>query len=413
MINPPPNDELLRGVGIGALSPTFKVNRVELYDLSQEENEIELILKSSFQEAIQDDYDNNGEVESSWYNNNEYTENLKLRLILTCDAQVAKRLDFLQQRFNEYTAGVMGPTNPDSGNLLPQLIQRLAQNGARDTILEQLMMPMGPFDAGGLSEYFKNQQSHFYYYDIDPDFRRLRQTLVYEVSAVDLLQKDRNGNIKRTLTNKSVLTGDGRQFHQLQEIFAKPIKINLTEQNGIFPLVRDVGISQLSIYAFSYFDQEGYIQAPLGRRMQQPDAVLPTIEMGMGYVSPSNFIGQYISYLPQDRELFEIQGLNTVIRDPAPGENPNLLVGMVRPQEIAAPDASSLEDFRQQTVAALQNLPRRILENISEKTDKSYVGGKRKVLIGDTAHVTPMWVSKDANENFRYIFGFSLRSFLI
>ena len=359
MLNPPPTDPVLRGVGQGALSPTFKVNRVELYSSeSNEENDLELILKSSFQEAIQDDYSPTGEVESSWYNNPEYAENLKLRIILTCDPQVAKRLDYLQQRFNEYTAGIMGPINPDSGNLLNVLLQRYAINGTRDRILQQLVAPMGPFDAGSLSEYFTNQQSSFYYYDLDPDFRNLKQTLVYEVAAADVLERDRNGNIKRTLSNKSVTTSDNRTFHQLQEIASSPIKIDLSAQNGIFSRVKDIGMSQLSIYAFSYFDFEGYQRVPNPRRMREPDAVLPTLETGMGYVSPTVCLGQYTRYESQDSEIFVSEGINTVIRDREPGERTSLLMGMVGPQELAAPNASSLEDFRQETLAAIQNLPR-------------------------------------------------------
>ena len=212
---------------------------------------------------------------------------------------------------------------------------------------------MGPFDAGSLSEYFTSQQSSFYYYDLDPDFRNLKQTLVYEVAAADVLERDRNGNIKRTLSNKSVTTSDNRTFHQLQEIASSPIKIDLSAQNGIFSRVKDIGMSQLSIYAFSYFDFEGYQRVPNPRRMREPDAVLPTLETGMGYVSPTVCLGQYTRYESQDSEIFVSEGINTVIRDREPGERTSLLMGMVGPQELAAPNASSLEDFRQETLAAI------------------------------------------------------------
>ena len=150
MANPPPQFSftLSEAVGVSAMLPTYSVKLAEITNNSPSESADEVLsitLESNFVEAVKESF-------VPWYDKDNYINNLRLRIIVSMDEEVCKRIDYIQQRVNEYISGEMGPIDPGAADLLPDLLLKATQD---DPILSQLMSDYGPFDALNLTQTLK------------------------------------------------------------------------------------------------------------------------------------------------------------------------------------------------------------------------------------------------------------------
>ncbi len=414
MANPPPQTSLISAINRGAFIPTYSVNRAEVFNNPDLGNQfLELNLRSSFQEAVQGEYDPQGGIDSYWYNDEDYTNFIRLRIVISTSEDVCRRLDFIQQRLNEYLNGSMGPINTRSGELMRQ---QLLLSSRFDPIVRSLLSNMGPFDAGMLTEHFKNTNQRSYFYHNDENMQNLSQTMVYEVPAINMLVTGEDGSILRESTSQTIsLAGENndldRRLYRLEEIPAQPIKILFDNENNMGAEgsgSRD--FSQMSIYAFSYFDISAYLE---DREPPRNGRILTVAQSGMGYITPTVVGGGFTTFDSQDVKVFENrEGQTQLIERPRQGRR-SLLVGMLNPSTSPAPNIDRLDDFRTFSSESIENLNNRIFENIQRKADVSYVGNNSKVILGDNSYFSPLWLSKDVAEDIRYIFSFSLRAFMI
>ena len=236
MANPPPQTSLISAINRGAFIPTYSVNRAEVFNNPDLGNQfLELNLRSSFQEAVQGEYDPQGGIDSYWYNDEDYTNFIRLRIVISTSEDVCRRLDFIQQRLNEYLNGSMGPINTRSGELMRQ---QLLLSSRFDPIVRSLLSNMGPFDAGMLTEHFKNTNQRSYFYHNDENMQNLSQTMVYEVPAINMLVTGEDGSILRESTSQTIsLAGENndldRRLYRLEESPAQPIKILFDNENNM------------------------------------------------------------------------------------------------------------------------------------------------------------------------------------
>ena len=404
MANPPPQNPLLPLITTAAMLPTYSVELAEVESDSGDDrpdaSHSGITLQSSFEEAV---------LESAipWYDDEEYTNFLRLRIIVCTDSAVAQRLDFLQQRFNEYVAGTMGPISQVSGDLLSNQLIR-ASGG--DSITAKLLSTMGPFDAGNLTQNFKQTGSREFWYDERvPGFEALSKVFIYDVPATNMLPlvAGENDSIRRRSTGRTIRLTHGenidQRVYQIEKVSAFPISFNFGAQGDYFPFS---DLSQFSVYSFAYFDVSGYTDGAID---SLGTGVFTVAESGMGYISPKIFSGAYNIYTAQDRPVFvrEDGQVQLVSR------GRTTMVGFDGRRQVDAPNSDSLHDFRAYSNQPIESLNNRIFENFQRQVGISYVGNKSKIMIGDKNYFSPLWVSKDINENVRYIFTFSLRAFLI
>jgi len=402
MANPPPNNPLIPSVTTGAMLPTYVVNRVEVSPpLQQDPNhpQTNIVLSSYFEEAVRSLLGTENREAIEWYDLEQYTSQLRLRIILCNEPSVCQRLDFIQQRLNEYVTGQMGPTNSVAADMLNGLFLAATNN---DEIIASLLSSMGPFDAGQLTRHFAETGDRTYNYEDVEMQPVLGKTVVYDIPAVNLLQTDGDGNILRRRTGRTTALADSNGQiirHKIEEIPAPPISLSLNVEGG--------DLAQFSVYSFAYFDIFSYTG---GEVASIGEGVFTVAESGLGFVAGENFSGQYSVYAPQDRSVFEEADGDTRL---VPRGSSSRVVGMLRPQLVPEPAASRMHDFRTYTNATIENLNNRIFENLPRKAGISYVGNKRKVILGDKNYFSDLWLSKDVSEGSRYSFGFGLRGFMI
>ena len=128
MANPPPNNPLLPVITTGAIVPTYVIDQIEVFQTPTEDNneaQTSLTLTSHFVESIKQSNTNEA---LKWYDLEQYTSQVRLRVVICNDRQVCQRLDYLQQRLNEYVSGQMGPVNSVSADMLSELLQRSTNN---------------------------------------------------------------------------------------------------------------------------------------------------------------------------------------------------------------------------------------------------------------------------------------------
>ncbi len=400
MANPPPNNPLLPLVTTGAIVPTYVVSEVEVFHPPQQDinaPQTSITLTSHFEESVKQTNTNEA---LRWYDLEQYTNQVRLRVIVCNEPRVCERLDYLQQRFGEYVSGQMGPINSVAADMLNNLLKRSTDN---DEIINSLLNTFGPFDAGELTQHFLETRDRTYNYEQYEMIPVLGKTLVYDIPAVNVLQTDDAGNVLRRNTNRtiSMRDGDGQVTrHLIEQIPAQPISITLDVDRS--------EMSQFSVYSFAYLDVFSYTD---GEVQSIGGEVFSVVESGLGYISAANFAGQYSLYSPQDQAIFEEEDGETQL---GPGStSPTRIVGMVNPRLHHAPNGDQMHDFRTYANIAIDNLNNRIFENLPKKVGVSNVGNKRKVIIGDKNYFSHLWLSKDVSEGCRYSFSFALRGFMI
>ena len=193
MANPPPQFSftLSEAVGVSAMLPTYSVKLAEITNNSPADSTDEVLsitLESNFIEAVKESF-------VPWYDKDNYVNNLRLRIIVSMDEEVSKRIDYVQQRVNEYISGLMGPIDPEAADLLPDLFSRATRS---DPVLRQLMSNYGPFDAMNLTQALKQTgQREFCYYVADGYPAYMEKVFVIDVPAQNLLPLNENGLISR------------------------------------------------------------------------------------------------------------------------------------------------------------------------------------------------------------------------
>jgi len=412
MANPPPelsNLGLSQAAGVSAMLPTYSVKLAEITNNSpsdSKEETLSITLRSNFIEAVKESY-------IPWYDTNNYINNLRIRLIICTDEEVCKRIDYVQQRVNEYLSGVMGKTDPAAADLLPDLFLKSTDS---DTIINDLMKDGGPFDAGSLTQKIKDTGRREHSYTDDERFPEfMENVLIIDIPVQNTLPVNQNGRISRRNTRRvtKLSQPDGSQssLYSLEEIPTTPITFEI----GLAQQFKSTNLTQFSVYAFTYFDMRRYDESQ-GRRQQRPGrGPFTVMESGIGYISPTVFSGIYTRYGAQDRTVFtrrdgqidvERRGRQGVNRVP-------LIVGFADAQPLAAPDSSRLHNFSSYTNRAVDSLQNRIFEYMDRSIDRSYIGSRAKVLLADNNYFSPLWLSKDTNEDIRYSYAFSLRSYMM
>lgn len=411
MANPPPQFSftLSEAVGVSAMLPTYSVKLAEVTNNSPSEATSEVLnvtLQSHFVEAVKESF-------VPWYDKDNYINNLRLRIIVSMDEEVCKRLDYVQQRANEYISGELGPVEPASADLLPDLFLKATDS---DPVLRQLMSNYGPFDALGLTQTLKETgNTEFFYHTADGYPSYMEKVFVIDVPAQNLLPVNENGLISRRSTNRvsriQEPNGGETSLYTLDEIPATPYTFSIGTGQGI----KTTNLSQFSVYAFSYFDMQNYDEAQNRRFEPSGRGVYTIFESGAGYISPSTFGGTYTEFQPQDGTVFIRNNGQIELKEGRRSgfERLPLLVGYGDSRAILSPDSSRLHNFSSYTNVAVESLNNRIFEYMNRSVDRSYIGNRKKTLLADTNYFSPLWLSKDTIEDVRYCFSFSLRSYMM
>ena len=419
-VNPAEGDEnvaIAQGAGlISNIMPTVSVESVTIETADRGDELLaateDIVANFSLIEGVR------GEEALRWYDNSDYTQYLRFRAIGCFSREQSTSLDYLVQRVNEYSAGLMdvsgqpgaaefienlrrssfGRQNPLSSPLTPRI------GGA----IENLVGIGGPFDVGTLTSDFKSANKSLMFYpptQLAQDQFAVQNMLVYDRSISSLLvagppmDNGEPGLTNRQISNYSFsnIAGEEEKVYTMEKSFLAPIRIRLGASTDIlsrnddeYELTYQIG-SQLSLYAFIYFDYNLFAEnLEIPPRENITDTT--SLSSGMGFINPGI-----------------LSGIQTKYKLQTPGAPP---LGPNASVELAAKDASIVQDVRR--ISKLTSPP--VNHQLYKTTKQEILAASAENItakeIKEGNYFSPLWLTKGPDDSTHYVFAFDLREYL-
>jgi len=321
-----------------------------------------------------------------WYNNDNYTNSLRIRFII-CLGEQGRLLDFISQRMNEFQAGLMSiEGDAEAQNFYGQLVRYLNETNFN------LVSPVGPFGGDDISERVKNSTSEKVFYSEDSSNRGI---VLHDAPVATMLRRDADGRpLKDPQTttvakNNAATNADALQNFELQKIKLSPVvlKIGKTEQ------YTNTDLSRIRVYAFTYFDNPAYLQsinAPVTPAVDTEEVILET---GVGFINKAVYKG--ISY------NFEVQAKSTVLTD-------DLIES-----ETSSPSIRRINDTRNFESLSINDVKTQVNKTTNELIRTSGINNKIGKVIKNDNFFSELWVTRCEDDNARYGFVFDKLAYLV
>jgi hypothetical protein len=430
-INPAEGDDNLaiaQGAGlISNIIPSVSYESVSIETIAVDENiqtgeireTIDLILDLSFVEGVI------GEEAASWYDDSNYTQYLRLRVIGCFGQPFSRALDFTSQRFNEYSAGLMNTRGAAGSAEFIDLFKNASygaqfEDGRRSNQtlgqhVTSLLDPMGPLDTQNFTRTLKSSNNNTYFFPLRSEVEspnEVHDVVVYDSPITNLIVIDLEGSEEtnpnygrpvRQMTNQVMPQRSqpdsnlSERTYMMEKSYLAPVVIRIGPDAPVpngqesTPAQDYVLSEQLSTYAYIYFDYDLFLE--------NLDLPPESIEMdpsgltaGLGFLNPGIFAGTQAVYPLQQEGLppESSAGFSEV-----PAKNGNILQDLRRATDLQAPPVNT----------ALYETTRTLLENLG--LNKSSLKE-----VKDTHYFSPLWLSKDNSDSARYCFAFDKRCFL-
>ena len=188
-----------------------------------------------------------------FYTTANYINNLRIRII-ACFGNQGSNLDFITQRMNEYSAGLMSVSGAENADqFYNSLINAIGPSNYA------LLSPIGPFGSESILDILKTNLQDKIYYDQTSTNEGI---IVCDVAANDAIVKDKDGRVLKDKKVRAVLKNadlpNSQQFQNyvLENIVLKTFEFRLgkTEQ------YTNTDLSNIRFYAFTYMDNTAFLE---------------------------------------------------------------------------------------------------------------------------------------------------------
>ena len=380
---------------------------------------VDLIINLSFVEGVV------GEEAARWYDDANYTQYLRLRVIGCFNKPFSQALDFTSQRFNEYSAGLM---NTQGANGASEFLESFKEasfgkefpDGRRSnqTLGEKvtrLLLPMGPLDTQNFTRTLKNSSNRTHFFPLLSDIQspnEVHNVVVYDTPVINLMVMDTQGSEEtnpnygrpirqisnQVLPQRSQPDGNlSERTYLMEKSFLAPVVIRIGPDAPVprgleSSPAQDYFLSdQLSTYAYIYFDYDLFLES---LDLNSDDVEMDTsgLTAGLGFLNPGIFAGSQAKFSLQET-------------DTTPNNSANF-------SEVPAKNRNVLQDLRQATNLQAPPVNTAIYETTRALLESAGLQGETLDEVKDTHYLSPLWISKDNTDSARYCFAFDKRFFL-
>jgi hypothetical protein len=314
---------------------------------------------------------------------------------------IMKSLNFGDTRQNAQVTAI-GGGQVSSGTMFPTPRSNWLLRAGTGEGYESLTDTYKPYDSSAASIFFNvDNASIMAYrtrYEGSPSIvNKLGDLVLFDKNVRSLLPSDDSGNIiSRRIQRTSPPTGDETSSTLVYEdIPVPPIEFTIGPESDIGYL--NAQLEHLSVYAYVYLDYDGFLES-LGLDLN-PNQVDTSFITGAGNYSSATVLGNKYIYTPLPTEGPTVSNLI---------ENSRILEKVSE-----SPDRDILQDIRRQNLPILDRTTTNFHENIFKSTDGSALDqsptGK---LIHKEDFFSDIWITKDLDENARYMFAFNIARFL-
>jgi len=321
-----------------------------------------------------------------FYTTANYINNLRIRII-ACFGNQGSNLDFITQRMNEYSAGLMSVSGEENADQFYNgLINAIGPSNYA------LLSPIGPFGSESILDILKTNLQDKIYYDQTSTNEGI---IVCDVPANDAIVKDKDGRVLKDKKVRAVLKNadlpNSQQFQNyvLENIVLKTFEFRLgkTEQ------YTNTDLSNIRFYAFTYMDNAAFLE---GQGISKEYAIAEEerlLETGMSFIKRSVFKGTEFNYRTQQKSLaITPDEIETEITNPAL--------------------AAKLSDERGYEQLKLIDLKGQINATTNELLKTLDLDNKISEEIKMENFFSDFWVTRCENDSARFGFVFDKLSFL-
>ena len=323
---------------------------------------------------------------SRWYDNSDYTDNIRVRYII-CLGEQGRLLDFITQRMNEFQAGIMSiEGDEEADNFYGQVIRYLNEDNFN------LVSPLGPFGGDDISEQLKNSNKDKVFYAPDSSNRGI---VLHDVAISSFMKRDANGRplkdpkTKGAPANFNAPAASSLQEYQIQKINLNPVVLNI----GKTETYTNTDLSRIRVYAFTYFDTQSYLRSinvPVTPAKDTADIILKT---GVGFITKSVYKGVGYTFVPQ--------------------ENSSVLTRDAVDSESDSPRQRLISDSRNFASLKIKDVKTEINKTTNSLIRSSGINNKIGKIIKNDNFFSEFWVTRCENDNARYGFVFDKLAYLV
>ena len=383
---------------------TYEAVTVENNNPTAREDETTyLTLNLGFSEAIK------GDDAVRWYDDSNYTQYLRLRVVCCTGVPNSKELDYISQRVNEYSESDQSVPPQEFLNALVAASSIDSPTLNFGNQISSLLGEFGPFDVQNLTQAMKNGDSRLHFFNPDD---LMSDLVVYDSPVAQMMVLDMNGTpesnpnygrpARRRTTGilPAVQDTDGEEdppTYHMEKAFLQPITLSFGA-DGQTQAQRIITITnQLSIYAFVYFDYNQFMESlDIEELPSPPDNT--GLSTGMGFVTPGIFIGERTTYQTSGEQPLPATGRTSVV----------------------APNGRSLQDTRGALIlqappvdTSLYSTTKQLIASAGGIGTGEPPRGKAIAdLVRDQNYFSNFWVSRSSTNGAQYMFAFDRRAFL-
>ena len=321
-----------------------------------------------------------------FYTTPNYIDNLRIRII-ACFGNQSMPLDFITQRMNEYSAGLMSISGEeDADEFYNGLINAVGPSNYG------LLSPLGPFGSDSILDILKTNLQDKIYYNSSTTNNGI---ILCDVPVNDAIVKDNDGKTTKDQKTRPVLKNAALpnavdfQNYVLENIVLKTFEFRI----GKSEQYTNTNLSTIRFYAFTYMDNTSFLE---GQGVSkdfangQEDRLLET---GMGFVKKSVFKGTQFDFKTQ-------QKTSTITPDE------------IEEEIINPPLAAKLSDERGYKQLTLSDFKSRISTTTNDLIKTLDLENKISEEIRMNNFFSDFWVTRCENDSARFGFVFDKLAFL-
>ena len=334
-------------------------------------------------------------------------EDLRIRIVASYDQKSSQLIDYVTQRNNEYLINEKDNPQFKRQNPANEYIRFLRQDLGNNAFILNESQPFSPYstERSSIPQKFRND---FSTEDV------LEGTIYYDIPLTQTLPRNENGEIIRraaTSTDPAVIVGypeaqlaDQNQdwsevfirlvsrvsTQSLQRVYLEPVVFDFTE-------LAEGDLEQLTFYMFVYDSK--FVEP--GQEFNLPQISLVT---GMTFSRTATVIG--------NRAVFP----RISPENPFRGTGPQLPNGdFAEATTIQAPEASLFQRIDLNPQGVIIERVNSIFDRVYGRLSRSILDSKPEInkIVKRDNLFSDLWVTKDSDENNRFMFAFDLEASLI
>ena len=371
--------------------PSVKIDKVDISNNISSlggqttEETISFSVESSLTEALVDSAVRSNSF-SRWYENSDYTDNLRIRFII-CFGGQGLELDYISQRMNEYQSDLMSLRGASGATeFFAQLIRNLNRQDFG------LVSPVGPFGNKDIVKKLKTTNKDKVYYS---DTSSNQGIVLCDAPINQFLKRDKNGkplkNKKTTPTQKNTLApnSDSLQSYVTQTLPLNPVVIKIGKNEEY----TNTDLSRIRVYSFTYFDNAAYLEDLGIPEINSRNVETTLVESGMGFITKLVCRGGNFSFEQQQRTNFVGQDIVE--------------------QETINPDISKLTDSRTYQTLKMADIKRELNRTTNSLIRNASSKNKVGRTIKNDNFFSELWVTRCEDDYARYGFVFDKLAYLV